>query len=291
VYDRDTGEWHYMLSGGGFEPKSFVLGGPGWLPIQADYDGDGQADIVLYNQATGEWGVLLSYNQYGGPLYFNFGGPDWVVVTGDYDNDGKTDPTIYNETYGVWICLLSSQGHYPFYVALGGPGYAAVSGDYDGDGRSDPGIWQRANGQWLILLSSLEYLLQTIHVDTKGDGPLVPSPADYDGDRKTDPAVFAYQAPSFLGKHYVCGWHLLSSRQNFRQIASAYFLGREGDESIAAPAPGDYDGDGKADFAIVWPYFENAHVMWRNWWSTHFGESDHFTIIRWSGTDVHPVQR
>ncbi|MDP2990206.1 MAG: VCBS repeat-containing protein, partial [Kiritimatiellota bacterium] len=293
VFDEPTGEWHVLLSGGNYEPQSFVWGGPGWTAIQSDYDGDGRADLVAYNRTTGTWCFLYSRNGFISPVYLDaFGGAGWTAVTGDYDGDGITDPTIYCEATGEWRCKLSRPGLGSISGQLGGPGYTAVSGDYDGDGYSDPGTYRRSDGQWLVQFSSQSYTPKICYVDTKGDGPLVPSPGDYDGDRKTDPAVFAYSAPSFLGKHYVFAWHLLYSSQNYNQTESFYFLGREdGEPSNADPAPGDYDGDNKADFAVSWPDFESAHVMWKNWRSSHFGESDYFIVIQWAGTDVHPVQR
>ena len=291
VYDKPTGEWHIMLSGSGFTLRSFEWGAPDWTPIVSDYDGDGLTDVVLYNINVGWWIFLFSYNYYQEPWFLAFGGADWTAITGDFDGDRISDPTIYCRRTGQWRVMLSQLGHAEVAALFGCPGDTPLAGDYDGDGCSDPAVFRRTTGQFLVARSSLDYSPQTFYVDTKGDDPLVASPADYDGDRKTDPAVFAKSAPSFMGKPYVCGWHLLYSSRNHQQQSSYYFLGREGGVSIADPAPGDYDGDGKADFAITWPNYENANVMWRNWWSTHFGESDHFTIQRWSGADVCPVQR
>lgn len=291
VYNEPSGEWHVLLSASNYEPQSFGWGGPGWTAIQSDYDGDGRADIVAYNRATGRWALLYSHRGFASPVYIAFGGKDWTPVTGDYDGDGASDPTIYNKNTGEWRIMLSRPGNGTISGRLGGPGYTAVSGDYDGDGFSDPGIYRESDGLWLVLFSSHDYAAHSCYVDTKGDGPLVPAPADYDGDRRTDPAVFAYSAPSFLGKRHVCGWHLLHSSQNYRQMDSVYQLGREdGKTSNADPAQGDYDGDGKADFAISWPDFESANVMWRMWKSSR-NYSGHDDVRQWDGDDVHPVLR
>lgn len=292
VYDEPSGEWHVMLSGDNFELQSFVWGGPGLTAIQSDYDGDGRADLVLYNRATGTWYFRYSQNGFPAPVYLDgFGGAGWTPVTGDYDGDGLTDPTIYCEATGEWRCKLSRPGLGSISGRLGGSGYSAVPGDYDGDGCSDPATYRWSDGQWLVQFSSQGYTPEICYVNTMGDGPLVPSPADYDGDRKTDPAVFAYSAPSFMGKQYVFAFHVLSSYQNYKQIEPFYQLGREdGEPSNADPAPGDYDGDGKADYAVSWPDFESANVMWRMWRSLD-NFSGHFTVVQWTGSDVHPVQR
>ena len=286
VYNETTGEWRVLTDRNDYNPECFFWGGPGWTAIQSDYDGDGITDIVAYNRSSGEWSALLSSNGYQLPISLTFGGEGWVVVTGDYDGDNLTDPTIYREATGEWRSKLSKSGYAEVSIIFGGPECVAVSGDYDADGLSDPGIYRYTDGQWLILFSSQHYRIMSFYVDTMGDGPLVPSPEDYDGDGKTDPAMFAYSAPSHLDKYYVFAWHLLYSSQNYRQIAPFYQLGREDCKpSNADPAPGDYDGDRRADYGVSWP----DTTMWRMWCSGHnYGSHDDSD---WGGIGFRPVQR
>lgn len=286
VYNEGTGEWRILTDRNHYGPESFQWGGPGWTAIQSDYDGDGRADIVAYNRATGLWGVLFSTSAYMIPIYATYGGEGWVVITGDYDGDYLTDPAIYCEATGEWRVKSSKDGYKLFSIFFGGPGWIAVSGDYDGDGRSDPGVCRVSNGKWVILLSSQGYRVGSYYVNTMGDGPLVPSPEDYDGDGKTDPAMFAYCAPSHLNKYYVFTWHLLYSSENYRQIEPFYQLGREDCKaSNADPAPGDYDGDRRADYGVSWP----DTTMWRMWCSRNNYESHDDSD--WEGLGFRPVQR
>jgi len=285
VYCEATGEWRILQSNSHYDLHNFYWGGPGWTAIQSDYDGDGRADFVLYNRSTGEWGVSLSSNGYQ-MFIITFGGAGWTPVTGDYDGDFLTDPAIYCEATGEWRTKLSKFNYQVISCFFGGPGCIAVSGDYDGDGLSDPGVYRQADGKWLISLSSQGYKLATYYVNTMGDGPLVPVPADYDGDRKTDPAMYAYSAPSHLNKYYVFAFHLLYSSQNYRQIEPVYQLGREDCKpNNANPAPGDYDGDYRADYGVSWP----DTTMWRMWCSrdNYEGHDD----SDWGGLGFRPVQR
>jgi len=286
VYNESTGEWRVLTDRNDYNPEWFIWGGPGWTAIQSDYDGDGFADAVAYNRASGEWAAMLSSNGYQIPIRLFFGGTGWTVVTGDYDNDNLTDLAIYREATGEWRIRRSGSNYQESSFIFGGPGCAAVSGDYDGDRKSDPGIYRYSDGQWLISLSSWSYNSVSIYVDTMGDGPLVPSPADYDGDRKTDPAMFAYSAPSHLDKYYVFAWHYLLSSKDYQQQEPFYQLGREDCKpSNADPAPGDYDGDRRADFGVSWP----DTTMWRMWCSHNNYESHDDSD--WRGLGFRPVQR
>ncbi|MCA1809354.1 MAG: hypothetical protein LC725_07900 [Lentisphaerae bacterium] len=37
--------------------RNYWWGGPGYLPVPGDYDGDGIWDLALYNVNTGEWQI------------------------------------------------------------------------------------------------------------------------------------------------------------------------------------------------------------------------------------------
>lgn len=286
VYNESTGEWRILTDRNDYNPECFFFGGPGWTAIQSDYDGDGTADIVIYNRATGQWAFLFSCNDYKTLVCISFGGEGWVVVPGDYDGDNATDPTIYCEATGEWRLLFSHFNYEQIAFNFGGPGCVAVSGDYDGDRISDPGFCRVHDGKWFIALSSRSYTAAFCYINTMGDGPLVPSPEDYDGDGLTDPAMFAYSAPSHKNKYYVFAWHLLYSSRNYEQIEPFYQLGREDCKpSNADPAPGDYDGDRRADYGVSWP----DTTMWRMWCSRN-GYKSH-DDSDWDGLGFRPVQR
>jgi hypothetical protein len=118
-----------------------------------DFDGDGRADTVVYQEATGNWFVVGSGVGFFTPA-LNFGGPGFISVAGDYDGDGITDPAVYHTSSGNWFAVGSSTGFFNVALNFGGPGFTPVPGDYDGDGKTDAAVYQTSTGNWFVVGST-----------------------------------------------------------------------------------------------------------------------------------------
>jgi photosystem II stability/assembly factor-like uncharacterized protein len=229
----------------------------------ADFDGDGRADISVFRPSDRTWYLNQSTN--------GFSATQWGLSTdklapADYDGDGRTDISVYRD--GMWYWLNSSTGSFnarqfgiasdipvPANYYTGGNGGSElavyrsgtwwilnlsnnqittipfglasdkpVASDYDGDGRADCAVYR--NGIWYLNRSTHGFA--AVQFGIAGDRPL---PADYDGDGKTDLAVYRDGT-----------WYLLQSINGF----AAFQFGIASDMS----APADYDGDGRADAAV-----------------------------------------
>jgi hypothetical protein len=146
-------------------------------------------------------------------------------------------------------------------VAQDGP----VPADYDGDGKTDVAIsreiFQPHGVFWWILQSRDGLRVERWGGDgTSRDEPV---PADYDGDGKADMAIARSNSTS--GAPYT--WYIR------RSTDGNWMTAQLGSFSFDRFAVGDYDGDGKADIAVV----GMSSYNWR-WISSSNGQ---FNFLHW----------
>jgi hypothetical protein len=76
--------------------------------VQADYTGDGKADVAFFRPSTREWFVLRSedFSFYSAP----FGATGDIAAPGDYDGDGRSDFAIFRPSNNTWYLQQSTSG-------------------------------------------------------------------------------------------------------------------------------------------------------------------------------------
>ncbi len=80
------------------------------MPVAADYDGDGKADIAIWRGAESRWYVLRSSDDVVQTVSWGTASLGDVPVPGDYDGNGKTDVAVWRPTDGNWYAKLSRNG-------------------------------------------------------------------------------------------------------------------------------------------------------------------------------------
>jgi hypothetical protein len=119
----------------------FARGALGDIPLQADFDGDGKADVTVYGPSTGEWFILFSSRSYRATEYGHFalGVPGDVPRVGDFDSDGIAEVAVFRPATGQWFILYSSRGYstaQPGAYAWGALGDLPMVDDFDSNGRA-----------------------------------------------------------------------------------------------------------------------------------------------------------
>jgi hypothetical protein len=61
------------------------------MPVPADYDGDGRADLAVFRPASGTWSIVASNNGKPSRLEIPWGRMGDTPIAFDYDHDGRAD--------------------------------------------------------------------------------------------------------------------------------------------------------------------------------------------------------
>ena len=205
-----------------------------------DFNRDGKTDFVVFRPSINTFFIALDPNN----ANRNFRGVQFglastdIITPGDYDGDGRDDVAVFRTTTGTFFVLRSSDNALQAFQ-FGQNGDQPVPRDYDGDGKTDFAVVRKvgANLVWFINNSSNN----SFRAEQFGLATDTVAPGDYDGDGKFDLGVFRGSGADRTGP-------------------ATFFVLRSSDRGLTAVqfglgsdlvVPGDYDGDGRSDFAVV----------------------------------------
>jgi hypothetical protein len=159
VFDASRQAYAVILGGPLMDASSFTV---------ADVSGDGKADILWRNSATGPPAVWLMDGT-GPPTVAHLGAAVdsayEIVAAADFNGDGKADILWRHATTGaVWIWLMDGGTRQSeVYIDTVDPAFViSALGDFNGDGRADI-LWHHATlGEvWVWLMDGAIKLSET----------------------------------------------------------------------------------------------------------------------------------
>ena len=248
-----------------FAPQvTFAVGsGPTWVAV-GDFNGDGRPDVVTANNGAGTVSVLLNTTPAGAtaPTFapqvtFAVGTDPFSVAVGDFNGDGRPDLAVANfgsSTVSVLLNTTAAGATAPTFApqvtfAVGSGSYYVASGDFNGDGKPD------------LVVSNANADTVSVLLDTTADGATAPTFApqvtfavgatpygvavgDFNGDGRPDIAV----ANDGAGTVSVLLDTTADGATTPTFTLQATFAAGTDAYDIAV---GDFNGDGKADLAVV----------------------------------------
>jgi hypothetical protein len=221
--------------------------------LVGDVTGDGRADAIAMDNATGDWMIAdskgKSFNK-GKKRITNYAVGSSSQMIGDVNGDGKGDVVTFYVGKGEWYVALSRGGgkfeqHSRWLTEHGIAGTKQFLGDVNGDKRADAIIFFEREGRWYVSLSEGNtFSTQNIRyeypwIKEHGIGSSNQLVGDVNGDGKADSAVFFSQT----GQWYVS----LSSGSSFQRYNR--WIDGYGANSTAQFF-GDTDGDRRADAVV-----------------------------------------
>ena len=237
----------------------FTVGNTPVSVAVADFNGDGNPDLAVANNGSGNVTILLG-NGAGGFTApngspFGAGTSPQYIAAGDFNNDGKADLAIANFGSNN-VTILLGNGNGSFTAAAGSPimvGTAPSSiavTDFNSDGKQDLAITNEGSSSVTVLLGNGNGTFAAAAGSPVATGldPYGVATLDFNGDGKPDLAV------ANAGSNNVTVL-LGNGSGGFTPAGNSPFMVGNGPTSIAVA---DFNSDGRADIAVTNYGFEPA---------------------------------
>ncbi|WP_316182059.1 MULTISPECIES: FG-GAP-like repeat-containing protein [unclassified Bradyrhizobium] len=237
--------------------------------ISGDFNGDGKSEFAMLSG-----GVLYTFLSNGDgtfrgvatpcPNGWNFGTPPqatYTTIAGDFNSDGRSDFLLMSGQF-MYEFLSNGDGTFSGNTINIGPtnfgnrpsdNYTPISGDFNGDGKADFIMMGGAylyeffgNGDGTFAYSALQ-ISNGWNFGNPPDNSFVPISGDFNGDGKTDwvmlqgTYLYEFQSKGDGTFNYITIPIPSSVGWNFGTQPAASF----------SPLSGDFNADGKSDFAFI----------------------------------------
>ncbi len=219
-----------------------------------EFNGDGDPDLAVTDQVTGE--ILVLRGTAGGgftaPTTVGTATGPFSIAVGEFNGDGDPDLAVADPFSGRVLVLLGSAGATftaPATVASGADPVSVAVGDFNGDGDPDLAVADQSPGEIMVLLGSTGGTFTGPTILTTDSGVSAVAVADFNRDGDPDLAVTNVN----LSRVSV----LLGSTGGTFTAPTNFAVGSTQTSVVAA----DFNGDGKPDLAATKFNTDNVAVL------------------------------
>ncbi|MEG4532165.1 DUF4347 domain-containing protein, partial [Microcoleus sp. D2_18a_D3] len=216
-----------------------------WSVAVADFNNDGNSDLVTANNLTNNVSLLLGNGDgtFGTATYFGVGSSPYTVAVGDFNGDGDSDLATANRTSNN-VSILPGNGNGTFGAAtnlsVGSNPYFVLVGDFNKDGKSDFATANFGSSSVSIVLQNADGTFAPATNFTVGNSPNYIALGDFNGDNNPDLATSNEGGSNNVSILLGDGTGNFSAASNFGV----------GSQPLAI-ASGDFNADGKVDLATA----------------------------------------
>lgn len=205
-------------------------------PRALEFNGDGIADIFLYNPTTGSWGMALGNGAGAFALAGDTWSPEWKVVAASLNGDDLADLFVYNESTGFWYQAINAGGgRFAYSGGRFSPGWHVLAGRFRPDLLDDILVYSPVRGgAFLCFVDGAGQFTNYAFFDWSPGWDL--RVIDLDGDGISD--VFAYNPAS--GRWSSC---LNTGTEAFSYVGGSWSPGW-------TLTVGDFNGNGRDDLFV-----------------------------------------
>jgi endonuclease/exonuclease/phosphatase family metal-dependent hydrolase len=249
----------------------------GFTLVVGDFNGDGKSDWAYIGGSPSNAHVALSngdgtFTTVQQDMGWGFGTPPsagFTLVVGDFNGDGKTDwAFVGGSPSNVHVALSNGDGTFTKVQQSLGWGFGTppsaqftlVAGDFNGDGKTDFAFIGGNPSNAHVALSNGDGTFTTVQQDMGWSFGAPPSAGytlvvgDFNGDGKTD---WAFVGGSPSNVHVA----LSNGDGTFTKVQQSLGWGFGTPPSAQFTlVAGDFNGDGKTDFAFIGASPSKAHI-------------------------------
>ena len=206
----------------------FAAGTPGWVsrpvgfgnrgdvPLMCDFDGNGEANPVLFRR--GRWYASNSSSTVRGDRVFDFGQPGDIPLCGDWNRSGRDGIAVFRDGR-MYFKYTAGTGSVDFASTFGQRGDAPLIGDWNDDGYDTIGIARRG----VFFLSNSNRTPREVGRKAFGNPGDVPMAGDWNRDGNATVGVFR------RGRVFLSNSNLSADRP------VDYFFGNPADRPMTGP--------------------------------------------------------